>query len=148
MPPSGGKRGSGRGSQGGRGGGGMQAGGSASSEGRKAGAGRGIPDYKENTGGRLPEEQNGGSEAKFNAQEAFDWIAGRYQGVMEDYEKQKSKKEKGDIQSFSDLNSDRPAWGSGAKPVLPGKEDFLQQLQSALMQFRGRQGEEGKGGGS
>eukprot|EP00435_Cladocopium_sp_Y103_P015666 s2559_g3.t2 len=90
----------------------------------------------------------GGSVAqaqRFNAQEAAEWISNRYQAVMEEYEKQKQTGKK-DIQNFSDLNSDRPAWGGGAKPVLPGKEDFLQQLQTALLHFqRARQMEEGKG---
>mmetsp|Transcript_48839 Transcript_48839/g.87957 ORF Transcript_48839/g.87957 Transcript_48839/m.87957 type:complete len:158 (-) Transcript_48839:76-549(-) len=156
MPPNtggaggnGGKRGGGRGA-GRAGGGGGQA---AGSEGKRTGggAGRGIPDWKDFSGGRVPqgsEDPNGGGAVeapqKFNAQEAADWIAGRFQAVMEDYEKQKQSGKKGDIQNFSDLNSDRPAWGSGAKPVLPGKEDFLQQLQTALLQFRGRE-QEGKG---
>eukprot|EP00434_Breviolum_minutum_P041394 symbB.v1.2.036819.t2/scaffold5286.1/size30633/2 len=65
--------------------------------------------------------------------------------VMEEYEKQKQTGKK-DIQNFTDLNSDRGAWGGGAKPVLPGKEDFLQQLQTALLHFqRARQMEDGKG---
>ncbi|CAE7561840.1 unnamed protein product [Symbiodinium sp. CCMP2456] len=63
---------------------------------------------------------------------------------MEDYEKQKSSGNKS-IHHFSDLTPVN-AWGSGAKPVLPGKEDFLQQLQTALLHFqRARQGEDGKG---
>ncbi|CAE7185214.1 wdr85, partial [Symbiodinium necroappetens] len=83
--------------------------------------------------------------ARFNAQETADWISSRYQAVMEDYEKQKSGNKS--IHHFSDLTPVN-AWGSGAKPVavlrvLPGKEDFLQQLQTALLHFqRARQGEE------
>eukprot|EP00930_Biecheleria_cincta_P079991 TRINITY_DN68053_c0_g1_i1.p1 TRINITY_DN68053_c0_g1~~TRINITY_DN68053_c0_g1_i1.p1 ORF type:complete len:159 (+),score=30.44 TRINITY_DN68053_c0_g1_i1:62-478(+) len=136
MPPSGGGKRGGRGREGGgpgRGGDMRVPGGAGYQEGKKGGGGRGS-DYQ-------------AAPLKFNAQEASEWIAGRFQVVMDEYEKQKGSGKKGDIQNFSDMNSDRPAWGSGAKPVLPGKEDFLQQLQSALMQFRGRQTEEGKGAG-
>ncbi|CAE6917726.1 unnamed protein product [Symbiodinium natans] len=63
---------------------------------------------------------------------------------MEDYEKQKQSGNKS-IHHFSDLMTVN-AWGGGAKPVLPGKEDFLQQLQTALLQFqRAHQVENGKG---
>mmetsp|Transcript_88855 Transcript_88855/g.141490 ORF Transcript_88855/g.141490 Transcript_88855/m.141490 type:complete len:138 (-) Transcript_88855:88-501(-) len=136
MPPGGGggggKRGCGGNSKGGQ-------------EGKRSG-GRGASD-KDAQSTRSADDSNGEAQAqRFNAQEAAEWISNRYQAVMEEYEKQKQTGKK-DIQNFTDLNSDRPVWGGGAKPVLPGKEDFLQQLQTALLHFqRARQmAEEGKG---
>ncbi|CAE8662331.1 unnamed protein product, partial [Polarella glacialis] len=82
--------------------------GGAGAEVKRTGAGRGIPDFKDNAGGRIPGAQEGdanGAEApqKFNAQEASEWLASRYQAVMDDYEKQKQQSgKKGDIQNFSD----------------------------------------------
>jgi len=136
---------------------------------RKAGAGRGIPDFKENPrAGRVPAgtaasqaapleaaqaevDANGARGGqppaqKFNAQEAAEWMAQRYQAVIEEYEKQKQSGKKGDIQSFSDLNSERSAW-AGSKPVIPPKEDFLFQLSVALNPYRTKQPEEQKGPG-
>eukprot|EP00933_Yihiella_yeosuensis_P034538 TRINITY_DN28013_c0_g1_i1.p1 TRINITY_DN28013_c0_g1~~TRINITY_DN28013_c0_g1_i1.p1 ORF type:complete len:153 (+),score=45.47 TRINITY_DN28013_c0_g1_i1:56-514(+) len=132
----GGNNGGGGGGKGGNGGGSTP----GNSGAKRGGAGRGIPDFKDNTGGRIPgQEDMGQVDTRFNSQEAADWISARYQTVMEDFEKQKqSGNKKGDIQSSADLNAERPAWGAGAKPVIPPKEDFLYQLQSALMQLRGR----------
>eukprot|EP00933_Yihiella_yeosuensis_P070467 TRINITY_DN78582_c0_g1_i1.p1 TRINITY_DN78582_c0_g1~~TRINITY_DN78582_c0_g1_i1.p1 ORF type:complete len:138 (-),score=33.16 TRINITY_DN78582_c0_g1_i1:92-505(-) len=127
----------GKGSKGGRGGG------KGAPSTPSKGAGRGLPDFKDNSGGRLPgqdAESNGEGTGmgKFNTNEVSEWIAGRYQAVMADYDKQKqSGVLKGEIQNYSDMNSERSAWG--AKPVIPPKEDFLYQLQAALMQFQGRQ---------
>eukprot|EP00446_Apocalathium_sp_SHHI-4_P001644 CAMPEP_0177186962 /NCGR_PEP_ID=MMETSP0367-20130122/18935_1 /TAXON_ID=447022 ORGANISM="Scrippsiella hangoei-like, Strain SHHI-4" /NCGR_SAMPLE_ID=MMETSP0367 /ASSEMBLY_ACC=CAM_ASM_000362 /LENGTH=219 /DNA_ID=CAMNT_0018634309 /DNA_START=59 /DNA_END=719 /DNA_ORIENTATION=+ len=149
-PQGGGKRGGGRGrgngesTPGGNGGGaGRQGGGSGGSAGEgsapRKGAGRGIPDFKENPAAkRAPDEENGEPAQKFNAQEATDWMAQRFQSVMDEYEKQKQSGKKGDIQNFSELNSERSAWGGGARPVLPPKEDFLHQLQVALAPYRQR----------
>merc|ERR1719329_109848 len=108
MPPAG-KRG-GRGRDGGRGGGadvggGKQAaptggGGSAEPAAPRRGAGRGIPDWKENPTARATGKGSGspaqdgegaeGGPSKFNAQEAADWMAQRYQAVVDDYDKQKA----------------------------------------------------------
>mmetsp|Transcript_46043 Transcript_46043/g.119098 ORF Transcript_46043/g.119098 Transcript_46043/m.119098 type:complete len:175 (+) Transcript_46043:86-610(+) len=171
MPPSGKRggrgRGEGRGEGGGRAGGaGPAAGGGGEVKGavepRRAGAGRGLPDYKENPRARqaggaqaapapADSEANGAEEGtaaapaqKFNAQEAAEWMAQRYQAVMEEYDKQKASGKKGDIQNFSELNSERSAW-TASKPVLPGKEDFIYQLQMALAPYRARQGDDPKG---
>lgn len=72
----------------------------------------------------------------FNAQEATEWHVRRHQEVMAQYESQKGSGKRGDIQNFSDLNAERGgAWGSG-RPVIPPKDDFLLQLQQALMTLR------------
>lgn len=129
------------------GGGGKRTGkGSGNSKGGQEGkrsSGRGTSD-KDAQSTRSADDSTNGEAQRFNAQEAAEWISSRYQAVMEEYEKQKQTGKK-DIQNFSDLVSDR-AWAGGAKPVLPGKEDFLQQLQTALLHFqRARQMEDGKG---
>mmetsp|Transcript_98266 Transcript_98266/g.283575 ORF Transcript_98266/g.283575 Transcript_98266/m.283575 type:complete len:175 (-) Transcript_98266:106-630(-) len=172
MAPGGGKRGGrGRGDaggarQGGPGGAG-NGGGGGNMEARRSGGGRGIPEFKENpTTRRSASSGNGSLEGdqannspvsdaapssptapaqKFNAQEAAEWLASRYQAVVEEYDKQKQSGKKGDIQNLSDLNSERSAW-SGSKPVIPPKEDFLHQLQVALAPFRQRGVEDQKGG--
>ena len=128
----------------GREGGGKRGGrgnGKGGQEGKRSG---GRSSDKDAQSTRSADDSNGEAQ-RFNAQEAAEWISSRYQAVMEEYEKQKQTGKK-DIQNFTDLNSDRGAWGGGAKPVLPGKEDFLQQLQTALLHFqRARQMEDGKG---
>mmetsp|Transcript_9201 Transcript_9201/g.16910 ORF Transcript_9201/g.16910 Transcript_9201/m.16910 type:complete len:132 (+) Transcript_9201:100-495(+) len=112
----------------------------STAEGKKSGSGKGGWDSKDSAS---REETNGEGQASFDAAETAKWISGRYQEVMEEYGKQPSGTKT--IQKFSDLNSGN-AWGGGAKPVLPGKEDFLQQLQTALLHFqRARQVEDGKG---
>mmetsp|Transcript_49475 Transcript_49475/g.87104 ORF Transcript_49475/g.87104 Transcript_49475/m.87104 type:complete len:168 (-) Transcript_49475:189-692(-) len=162
MPPQstkrggrGGRGGESRQQQGGSGGGGG-GGGDFRPEPRK-GAGRGIPDFKENpsrgaakhtlTGVAAPSGADGeGASAaesttsqKFNAQEASEWLAARYQSVLDSYDQQKqSGKKTGDIQVFgTDLSQSAP-W-AGSKPVIPPKEDFLHQLQMALSSYQGRQ---------
>merc|ERR1711862_184054 len=117
----------------------------------RRGAGRGIPDFKENPrakqapGGPAPAGDGEAAPApvKFNAQEASEWMAARYQAVMEEYEKQKAHGKKTDIQNFADLKPEGNAWAS-SKPVIPPKEDFLFQLQMALAPLR-KQAEEKSG---
>mmetsp|Transcript_60530 Transcript_60530/g.169047 ORF Transcript_60530/g.169047 Transcript_60530/m.169047 type:complete len:160 (-) Transcript_60530:168-647(-) len=157
MPPQ--HRRGGRGGRGGAdgGGGGRQGGGGASpgefrtDMRRGGGGGRGIPDFKENprakqtaghTEGQQAEGDASAPPAKFNAQEASEWMALRHQTVMDEYEKQKANGKKGDIQNFADMNSERSAWTS-SKPVIPPKEDFLFQLQMALAQTRKQPDEKG-----
>eukprot|EP00747_Dinoflagellata_sp_TGD_P188161 gnl/TRDRNA2_/TRDRNA2_46728_c0_seq1.p1 gnl/TRDRNA2_/TRDRNA2_46728_c0~~gnl/TRDRNA2_/TRDRNA2_46728_c0_seq1.p1 ORF type:complete len:161 (-),score=41.37 gnl/TRDRNA2_/TRDRNA2_46728_c0_seq1:101-583(-) len=158
MSPAG-KRG-GRGGRGDGGGGGRSGGGDVpgAAEPRRAGAGRGIPDFKENPGARKGDggrsgpqggnDENGNQlppgERKFKADDAAAWMAARYQAVYEEYEKQKASGKKGDIVNFSDLSSERSAWGS-SKPVIPPKDDFLFQLQVALAPYRGKGEENAKG---
>mmetsp|Transcript_55072 Transcript_55072/g.101954 ORF Transcript_55072/g.101954 Transcript_55072/m.101954 type:complete len:150 (+) Transcript_55072:72-521(+) len=136
MPPGRSTRGRGRGGAEGGGGGGRQqattgaAGGKPAADGGvRKGAGRGIPDYK--AGSQGDEGGESGPPLKFNHQEAAEWMQTRYQSVVDEYEKQKASGKKGDIQNFADLNQERSAW-SNAKPVIPPKDDFLAQLQSAL----------------
>merc|ERR1719327_1554826 len=118
MPPAGRKGARG----GGRGGATAEAGGSEGGKGtgrgggefeqRRGGAGRGIPDYKENPragakGGAADGEgaAEGAVTQKFNAQEAADWMASRYQAVVDEYEKAKASGRKAEIFDFSkDLN--------------------------------------------
>merc|ERR1712048_1229649 len=100
-------------------------------------------------GAPLADAEGSGAEGsapaqKFNAQEAAEWMAQRFQSVMEEYEKQKQSGKKGDILHYTDLNTERTAW-SGSKPVIPPKEDFLFQLQVALTPYRQKQGEDQKG---
>lgn len=107
---------------------------------RPGGAGRGIPDFKENPN-RVTMERENGEAIKFNAQEAADWMASRFQAVVDEHEKQKaSGVTKGSVQYLSDIQErqERQAWSAGAKPVLPPKDDFMQQLQNGLQQLRGR----------
>lgn len=130
---------------------GGKGGGRGEADGIRRGAGRGIPDFKEN-----PRSGKGGAQAadgegnaaegvvatKFNAQEAADWMASRYQAVVDEYEKNKASGRKGDIWDFSkDLNQSAPWTKSG--PNLPPKEDFLAQLQMALTPFRARSDDKG-----
>eukprot|EP00429_Kryptoperidinium_foliaceum_P137627 CAMPEP_0176265712 /NCGR_PEP_ID=MMETSP0121_2-20121125/42280_1 /TAXON_ID=160619 /ORGANISM="Kryptoperidinium foliaceum, Strain CCMP 1326" /LENGTH=174 /DNA_ID=CAMNT_0017605743 /DNA_START=78 /DNA_END=602 /DNA_ORIENTATION=- len=162
MAPGGGKRG-GRGR--GDGGGGRQGpggagngGGGGNMEARRSGGGRGIPEFKENPSTRRAPTSSGEGEGdatntsqvseaspsspvaaqKFNAQEAAEWLASRYQAVIDEYDKQKQSGKKGDIQKVSDLNSERSAWSGGSNPVIAPSEDFLHQLQVALLPFRQR----------
>mmetsp|Transcript_101450 Transcript_101450/g.160415 ORF Transcript_101450/g.160415 Transcript_101450/m.160415 type:complete len:164 (+) Transcript_101450:64-555(+) len=158
MPPAGKLGGRNRGRGGGGDGGRQQAqdgksnGGNGGSEFPRRGAGRGIPDFKENPrsgakgSGSSPSQVEGeeGSTLKFNAQEASDWMSSRYKAVVEEYEKQKASGKKGEIQDFSKDISQPQGWGSRG-PVIPPREDFLQQLQMALQPFRARQSDE-KGG--
>mmetsp|Transcript_41500 Transcript_41500/g.95387 ORF Transcript_41500/g.95387 Transcript_41500/m.95387 type:complete len:150 (-) Transcript_41500:38-487(-) len=147
MPPGRSARGRGRGEGGG---GGRQQASAAPAGGKPAadagvrkGAGRGIPDYKAGSQGDAEGgDSSAGPAPKFNHQEAAEWMQTRYQSVVDEYEKQKASGKKGDIQNFADLNQERSAW-SNAKPVIPPKDDFLAQLQQALVPFMRKPDEKG-----
>mmetsp|Transcript_83150 Transcript_83150/g.174070 ORF Transcript_83150/g.174070 Transcript_83150/m.174070 type:complete len:136 (+) Transcript_83150:181-588(+) len=130
MAPAGGKARGGRGR-----GGGEESAPPTGGDSRK-GAGRGNTEQKdgakeEGEGGKVPP-------AKFNAQDASEWLSARYSSVMEEYDKQKQSGKKGDIQHFSDLNAERSAWTGGAKPIIPPKDDFLHQLQVSMTLYQQR----------
>ena len=135
MPPK--HRGKGRG---GRSDGGWQQQGGSEFRSVRGAGGRTTPDFNSTQRG-VPECEGSGAEAissggpgqKFNAQEATEWMAKRYQDVLLEYEAQKATGKK-EIQNFSDLNSDRAVWGA-SKPVLPQKEDFVMQLHQAFQPY-------------
>mmetsp|Transcript_28849 Transcript_28849/g.62839 ORF Transcript_28849/g.62839 Transcript_28849/m.62839 type:complete len:168 (+) Transcript_28849:82-585(+) len=147
-----GRQQNGGGGGGGNGGGGGGGGADFRAEARRSsGGGRGIPDFKDNPRARAGQfgassstgaDGEGSVPQKFNAQDASDWLAQRYQSVMDEYEKQKTGSGKrGDIVHFSDLHATGSAWGA-SRPVIPAKEDFLFQLQQALSPYRQKQGDD------
>ncbi|CAJ1436771.1 unnamed protein product [Effrenium voratum] len=142
MPPSGGGKRGGKGSKG------EPRQEQAEKQGKRSGGrtpdkdNQSVQSAGESNGEALPPKTLSDEAQRFDANAASAFISKRFQDVMEEYKNQKQTGKK-DVQNFSDLNSGG-AWGGGAKPVLPGKEDFLQQLQTALLHFqRARQMEDG-----
>lgn len=101
------------------------------------GAGRGIPDFKENPARKRAHAQESGAPkeptAPFDAKEATEWMAARHKALVEEMERTRKDKDKGDMKTYNDLFPEKTAWSS-ARPIIPRNEGFEKMLGNALGQ--------------
>jgi len=108
------------------------------------GGGRGIPDYKDGNPVRrsASSAQQEQQDGRFDSAEANKWMQSRYNAISEEIDKYKRERKSGgaspnnspDVIVFGDTGPSS-AW-TRQKPFLPGKNDFLEQVQQGLQNLR------------